>query len=76
MSELSNHGLLPEEWGGQTPFVKISALKREGVDELLDLIELVSEVNEYKANPNREARGTVIESKLDRWSWPSSNIYC
>lgn len=70
MSELSNHGLLPEEWGGQTPFVKISALKREGVDELLDLIELVSEVNEYKANPNREARGTVIESKLDRGRGP------
>lgn len=70
MSELANHGLLPEEWGGETPYVKISALKREGVDDLLDLIELVSEVNEYKANPNREARGTVIESKLDRGKGP------
>ncbi|HKL95503.1 MAG TPA: translation initiation factor IF-2 [Haploplasma sp.] len=70
MSELANHGLLPEEWGGETPYVKISALKREGVEELLDLIELVSEINEYKANPKREARGTVIESKLDRGRGP------
>lgn len=70
MSELANHGLLAEEWGGETPYVKISALKHEGVDELLDLIELISDINEYKANPNREARGTVIESKLDRGRGP------
>lgn len=66
MSELSNHGLLPEEWGGDTPYIKISALKNEGIDKLLDLIDLIAEIEEYKANPNREARGTVIEAKLDK----------
>ena len=66
MSELSNHGLLPEEWGGDTPYLKISALKNQGIEELLDLIDLITEMEEYKANPNREARGTVIEAKLDR----------
>jgi len=66
MSELSNYGLLPEEWGGDTPYIKISALKNEGIDKLLDLIDLIAEMEEYKANPNREARGTVIEAKLDK----------
>src|SRR5690554_533741 len=66
MSELSNYGLLPEEWGGDTPYIKISALKNEGIDKLLDLIDLIAEIEEYKANPNREARGTVIEAKLDK----------
>ncbi|VEU80504.1 translation initiation factor IF-2 [Haploplasma axanthum] len=70
MTELSNHGLLPEEWGGDTPFIKISALKKEGIDELLDMIELVSELGDYKANPNREARGSVIEAKLDKGKGP------
>lgn len=66
LTELSNHNLIPEDWGGDTPVVKISALKNEGIDELLSLINLISEIEEYKANPNREARGTVIEAKLDR----------
>src|SRR5690554_7404160 len=64
MSELSNHGLLPEDWGGDVPFVKISALKNQGIDELLDLINLITEIEEYKANPNREARGTVLKQNL------------
>src|SRR5690554_4906236 len=74
MSELSNYGLVPEEWGGETPFVKISALRKEGIDELLDLIELISEIEDYKANPNREARGSVIEAKLDRGRGPVATL--
>ncbi len=65
-SALSNIGLSPEEWGGDTPFVEISALKKQGIDELLEVIVLVSQLEELKANPNREAVGTVIEAKLDR----------
>ena len=66
MTALSEKGLTPEEWGGQVPFVKISALKGEGIDQLLELIILVSEVEELKANPNRFAQGTVIEARLDK----------
>lgn len=74
MTELSNHGLVPEAWGGETPYVQISALKNQGLDELLDVIDLISEINEYKANPNREARGIVIESKLDRGRGPVATL--
>lgn len=74
MSELSNHGLTPEDWGGDTPYVMVSALKNEGLDELLDVINLISEINEYKANPNREARGMVIESKLDKGKGPVATL--
>lgn len=66
MTSLSERGLTPEEWGGQTPYVKISALKNEGIDALLELIILVSEVEELKANPKRFAQGTVIEARLDK----------
>ena len=66
LTELTQHNLIPEDWGGDTPVVKISALRNEGIQELLDLIDLISEMESYKANPNREARGTVIEAKLDR----------
>ena len=66
MTALSERGLTPEEWGGQTPYVKISALKNEGIDQLLELIILVSEVEELKANPKRFAQGTVIEARLDK----------
>lgn len=66
LTELTQHNLIPEDWGGETPVVKISALRNEGIQELLDLIDLISEMESYKANPNREARGTVIEAKLDR----------
>ncbi|MDE3838558.1 translation initiation factor IF-2 [Bacillus methanolicus] len=66
MQELTEHGLVPEAWGGDTIFVQISALKGEGIDELLEMILLVSEVEEYKANPNRNAVGTVIEAQLDK----------
>ena len=66
MTSLSERGLTPEEWGGQTPYVKISALKNEGIDALLELIILLSEVEELKANPKRFAQGTVIEARLDK----------
>ena len=64
--ELANYDLLAEDWGGKTIYVPISALRGTGVDELLEMILLVSEMNEYKANPNRLAIGTVIEAKLDK----------
>ncbi len=66
MQELTEHGLIPEAWGGETIFVPISALKGDGIDSLLEMILLVSEVEEYKANPNRPAIGTVIEAQLDK----------
>ncbi|WP_077617857.1 translation initiation factor IF-2 [Bacillus sinesaloumensis] len=66
MQELTEHGLVPEAWGGETIFVPISALTGEGIDNLLEMILLVSEVEEYKANPKRRATGTVIEAKLDK----------
>jgi len=64
--ELTEHGLVPEEWGGDTIFVNVSAKHRKGLDELLEMILLVAEVRELKANPNKRARGTVIEAELDR----------
>ena len=70
MSELSELGLTPEEWGGDTIFVKISAKTGEGVDLLLDNINALSEVLELKANPNRYASGSVIEAKLDKNKGP------
>lgn len=64
--QLAEHGLIPEEWGGDTIYVPVSALKNQGLDDLLEMILLVSEVNEFKANPNRLAKGTIIESQLDK----------
>ncbi|CAM3736359.1 translation initiation factor IF-2 [Mesobacillus thioparans] len=66
MQELTEYGLVPEAWGGETIFVPISALTGEGIDSLLEMILLVGEVEEYKANPNRNAIGTVIEAQLDK----------
>ncbi|MFJ7696532.1 MULTISPECIES: translation initiation factor IF-2 [Lysinibacillus] len=66
MQELTEHGLVPEAWGGETIFVPISALKGEGIDTLLEMILLVAEVGELKANPDRLALGTVIEAQLDK----------
>lgn len=65
-TELSKVGLTPEEWGGDTPYVNISALKAQGIDELLDIIILISEIEDYKANPKRLATGIVVEAKLDK----------
>ncbi|MDQ0217036.1 translation initiation factor IF-2 [Peribacillus cavernae] len=66
MQELTEHGLVPESWGGDTIFAPISAKTGEGIDSLLEMILLVGEVEEYKANPNRKAVGTVIEAQLDK----------
>ena len=66
MQELTEYELIAESWGGDTIFVPISALKREGIDDLLEMILLVAEVEELKANPNRKAYGTVIEARLDK----------
>ncbi|WOL03401.1 translation initiation factor IF-2, chloroplastic-like [Canna indica] len=66
MQELSSVGLMPEVWGGDIPMVQISALKGENVDELLETVMLVAELQELKANPKRNAIGTVIEAGLDK----------
>ncbi|MFT4400900.1 translation initiation factor IF-2 [Bacillus sp. SW14] len=66
MQELTEYGLVPEAWGGETIFVPLSALTGKGIDELVEMILLVSEVEELKANPNRHAKGTVIEAELDK----------
>lgn len=72
--ELSELGLVPEEWGGDTIMVPVSALKGENLDTLLEMILLVSEVEELSANPNRPARGTVIEANLDRTRGPVATL--
>ena len=64
--ELSEHGLLAEDWGGSTVCVPVSARTKEGIDNLLEMILLTAEVMELKANPNRKARGLIIEAKLDK----------
>ena len=66
MTELGEHGLFPEDWGGDTIFVPLSALNGDGIEDLLEMITLVSEVEELKANPERTAIGTVIEAELDK----------
>jgi translation initiation factor IF-2 len=64
--ELTEFNLIPEEWGGDTIFCELSALQGQGVENLLEMIQLTAEINEYKANPNRLAIGTVIEAELDK----------
>lgn len=74
MQELTEHSLIPEDWGGDTIFVQLSAKKREGIDDLLEMILLVTEVEELKANPNRAAEGTVIEAQLDKGRGPVATL--
>ena len=74
MQELAEFNLLPEAWGGQTIFVQLSALKGDNVDELLEMILLTAEVEEFKANPNRLASGVVIESELDKGRGPVATL--
>jgi len=64
--ELSEYGLVPEQWGGNTLFAEVSAKQKTGIKELLDLILLQAEVLELRANPDKQARGIIIESKLDK----------
>ena len=72
--ELTEYGLISEDWGGSTTFVPVSAHTKEGIDELLDMILLTAEVNELKANPDRKARGIVIEAELDKGRGPVATI--
>ncbi len=72
--ELTEHGIVPEEWGGETICVPISAKTGKGIDELLEMVNLTSEVAELKANPNRHAKGAVIEARLDKGLGPVATI--
>lgn len=72
--QLAEHGLIPEEWGGDTVVVPVSALKGQGISDLLEMILLVAELREIKANPDRKARGTVIEAKLDKGRGPVATV--
>ena len=74
MTDLTEYGLTPEEWGGNTLFNKISAAKGEGISELLENILLVAEMEDYKANPKRYATGTVVEARLDKHVGPIITI--
>ena len=72
--ELTEHGLIAEDWGGSTVFVPVSAKSGEGIEQLLEMILLTAEVLELKANPNRRARGLVIEAELDKGRGPVATI--
>lgn len=72
--QLTEHGLIPEEWGGDTIFVPVSALTGDGIEDLLEMILLVAEVQELKANPNKRARGVVIEAELDKGRGPVATV--
>lgn len=72
--ELTEYELVPEEWGGDTIFVNVSAKQKMGLEDLLEMILLVAEVNEYKANPDKRARGAVIEAELDRNRGPVARV--
>ncbi len=72
--ELTEHGLIPEEWGGDTIFVEVSAKQRINIDGLLEMVLLAADMLELKANPNRQAKGTVIEAKLDKDRGPIATV--
>ncbi|MBM6637732.1 translation initiation factor IF-2 [Staphylococcus xylosus] len=74
MQELTEYGLIPEAWGGDTIFVPLSALSGDGIEDLLEMIVLTSEVQELKANPSKHAVGTVIEAELDKSRGPSASL--
>ena len=73
-NKLSEHGLVSEEWGGETIYVNVSAKTKEGIDKLLEMLALQAEVLELKANPNSAAKGHVVEARLDRARGPISTI--
>lgn len=72
--ELTNHGILPEEWGGDAIIVPVSAVTGEGLSELLEMILLVADVNQYKANSDKKARGTIVEARLDKGRGPVATV--
>jgi translation initiation factor IF-2 len=73
-NELAEHGIIPEEWGGQNIFVEVSAKKTIGIENLLEMILLQAEIMELKANPDKNATGTIIEAKLDRGRGPVATV--
>jgi translation initiation factor IF-2 len=73
-NELAEYGIIPEEWGGQNIFVEVSAKQRLGIENLLEMILLQAEVIELKANPDKHARGTIIEARLDRGRGPVATV--
>ena len=73
-TELTNYSLVPEEWGGDVMCIPVSALTGMGIDDLLESVLLIAEVKEYKANPDRRAKGIVIEAKLDRGRGPVATV--
>ncbi len=73
-NELAEHGIISEEWGGQNIFVEVSAKKRIGIEKLLEMILLQAEIMELKTNPDRQARGTIIEAKLDKGRGPVATV--
>lgn len=74
MQQLTEYGLVPEEWGGDTPCIKVSAKTNQGIEELLEMILLVADIKELKANSGRKAKGTVIEANLDKGRGPVATI--
>ncbi len=74
MQQLTEYGLVPEAWGGDVPCIEVSAKNKKGIDELLEMVNLVADIKELKANPKRKAKGTVIEAKLDKGRGPVATI--
>jgi len=72
--QLTEYGLVPEEWGGDVPVIPVSAHTKEGLDDLLEMVTLVAEIKELKANPDRPAKGTVIEARLDKGRGPIASV--
>ena len=72
--QLTEYELIPEEWGGDTPCIPVSAKTKEGLDDLLEMVTLVAEMKELKANPDRAAKGTVIEARLDKGRGPIATV--
>ncbi len=74
MQQLTEHEVIPEEWGGDTPCIPISAKTGMGIDDLLEMVTLVADMKELKANPDRAAKGTVVEARLDKGRGPIATI--
>lgn len=74
LQQLTEYDLVPEDWGGDVPVVRVSALTHQGIDDLLEMITLVADMMELKANPDRPAKGTVIEARLDKGRGPIATM--
>lgn len=74
LQQLTEYDLVPEDWGGDVPVVRVSALTHQGIDDLLEMITLVADMMELKANPDRAAKGTVIEARLDKGRGPIATM--